>query len=254
MATEGPTLDHGMLVRQWSWPLRMVFWSMFIGVVLWGLTIGLHWVWALRAQPDSPHAYEQQVLDRELAVLQTLRPGLFEPAKVAIWIGTSIRDTALLSATGFARAAMNWPVEYRQRMAKARGGEVPPASTDAGAELVMSQVAQGGGTREMLLTGTYIFATRTAMYICALPLLLLAAAVGLADGLVARAQRKASAGRESASIYHRAKLALTFVPIMGYLMFLGLPTMAEPSLVLAPLALVVGGLLRVQCAFYKKYL
>ena len=58
MATEGPTLDHGMLVRQWSWPLRMVFWSMFIGVVLWGLTIGLHWVWALRAQPDGNKAPE----------------------------------------------------------------------------------------------------------------------------------------------------------------------------------------------------
>lgn len=254
MATEGPTLDHGMLVRQWSWPLRMAFWSLFIGVVLWGLTIGLHWVWALRAEPDSPHRYEQRVLDRELAVLQALRPGLFEPAKVAIWIGTSIHDTALLSATGFARAVMNWPVEYRQRMSKARGDVVPPSSTDAGADLVMSQVAQGGGTWEMLLTGTYIFATRTAMYLCALPLLLLAAAVGLVDGLVARAQRQANAGRESASIYHRAKLAMTFVPIMGYLVFLAVPTIGAPCPSLIALGVAVGLCVRIQASYYKKYL
>ncbi len=243
-----------MLVRQWSWPLRMGFWSLFIAVVVWGATISLQWVWALRADPENPHAYEQQVLAHEQRLLQALHPGIFEPSAVAAWIATTIRDTILMSSIGFARAVMNWPVEYRQRMAKARGQDLQPVQADAGADLVMSQVAEGKGTWAMLLTGTGIFATRTAVYACALPLLLLAAFVGLVDGLVARALRQAAAGRESASLYHRAKLALTFVPILTYLLFLGWPTLAEPTQVLIPLSLAAGALLRLQCAFYKKYL
>ena len=254
MATEGPTLEHGMLVRQWSWPLRMGFWSLFITVVVWGATISLHWVWALRASPENPHLYEQQVLSHEQRLLQSLQPGIFEPPALATWIATAIRDTILMSSIGFARAVMNWPVEYRQRMAQARGQGLPALQADAGADLVMSQVAEGGGTWAMLLTGTGIFATRTALYACALPLLLLAGFVGAVDGLVARALRQAAAGRESASLYHRAKLALTFVPILTYLLFLGWPELDEPTRVLIPLALVAGGLLRLQCAFYKKYL
>lgn len=243
-----------MLVRQWSWPLRMAFWSVFIAVAVWGFTVSLHWFWALRAQPESPHVHEQLVLDRELAALQSMQPGFFKPGEVAIWIGSNIRDTVLMSAIGFARAVMNWPVRYRQHMAMASGEPASQVSPDAGAELVLGQVAQGGGTWSMLQTGTYIFATRTALYVCVLPLLLLAAAVGLVDGLVTRAKRKASAGRESASIYHRAKVALTFLPIMAYLVFLALPNVGEPRLALAPLALVTGSLLRLQCAYYKKYL
>lgn len=254
MATENPSFERGILVRQWTWPLRMAFWWVFIGVTLLGATVGAHWYWALRARPDAPYAYQQQVLERELVVLGRLTPGIFEPPQLATWIGTGIRDTALLSAMGFARALMNWPVEYRQRMAQARGDHKGPLTTDAGSELVLSEVSAAGGAWAMLVSGTYIFAVRTAMYVCALPLLMLAGGIGLIDGLMARARRKAVAGRESASIYHRAKLGLSFIPIMGYLLVLGLPSLEAPAPWLIPVALVMAFLVRLQCAFYKKYL
>lgn len=254
MATENPSFERGMLVRQWTWPLRMAFWWAFIGATLLCATVGVHWYWALRAQPDAPHAHQQAVLERELAVLGRLTPGIFDPSKVATWIGTSIRDTALLSAMGFARTLMNWPVEYRQRMAQARGDHKGPVTTDAGSELVLKEVGATGGTWAMLVSGTYIFAVRTTMYISALPLLVLGGTVGLIDGLMARARRKAVAGRESASVYHRAKLGLSFIPIMGYLFCLSVPSIEAPAPLLVPVALAMASLVRLQCAYYKKYL
>ena len=254
MATENPSFERGILVRQWSWPLRMAFWWVFIGVAVWASTVGVHWYWAQREQPGAPHAHQQRLLERELAVLGDLKPGVFEPRELAVWIGTSIRDTALLSAMGFARTLMNWPVEYRQRAAKARGEHVGPISADAGSDLVLQEVSGAGGTWALLVTGTYIFAARTAMYACALPLLLLAGSLGVVDGVVARALRKATAGRESASLYHRAKMGLSFVPIMGYLACLGAPSLEQAAPILVPLALLVATLLRMQAAYYKKYL
>jgi integrating conjugative element membrane protein (TIGR03747 family) len=155
---------------------------------------------------------------------------------------------------GFARVLMNWPVEYRQRTAQARGDLKGPVATDAGAELVLRELATAGSTWAMLVSGTYIFAVRTAMYVSALPLLLLGGAVGLIDGLMAHARRKALAGRESASLYHRAKLGLSFIPIMGYLLCLALPSLDEPAPVLVPVALAMAALVRLQCTYYKKYL
>ena len=55
------------------------------------------------------------------------------------------------------------------------------------------------------MVGTQLFGVRLAMLVTALPLLSLLYAVALADGLVQRAIRRASGGRESASLYHRAK-------------------------------------------------
>jgi len=95
---------------------------------------------------------------------------------------------------------------------------------------------------------------RTATYLCALPLLGLGALLGATDGLVARAKRKACAGHESASIYHRAKLGVSFVAILGYVTYLALPEVSQPLMILIPLAGCLTILVRLQCAFYKKYL
>jgi integrating conjugative element membrane protein (TIGR03747 family) len=252
MGSSNSNIEHGMLIRQWTWPVRMVFWWVLIAVSVWGFTMGAHWVWALRHAPEAPLAHEQLVLEREVEALSRLTPGLFEPREVALWIGTSIRDTALMSSMGFARALMNWPVAYRTTQQKT--GSPSAASADPGRDFVLQEVATAGGTWAMLVTGTYIFAVRTAMYVAALPLLLLGSAVGAVDGLVARANRKACAGRESASLYHRAKLGLSFVAIMGYIVCLAVPSLADPVKALVPLTIVMALLLRTQCAYYKKYL
>lgn len=257
MGSSNSNIEPGMLVRQWTWPLRIVFWWVTIGISVWGFTMAAQWLWALRQAPNDPLGHEQRVLEREMAALVQLTPGIFEPRELAQWMGTSIHDTALMSSMGFARALMNWPVAYRERAAanaSAGSGTTASFSPDPGAAFVLDEVATAGRTWAMLATGTYIFAVRTAMYLAALPLLMLAAGVGLVDGLVARAKRKASAGRESASIYHRAKLGLSFVAILGYVACLGLPSFDQPIRALVPLAITMAILLHLQAAFYKKYL
>ena len=104
------------------------------------------------------------------------------------------------------------------------------------------------------MLGSYAFAVRSAAYLAMAPALLLACGLGLADGLVLRARRKANAGRESSSLYHRAKLGFTLVLITGYLAFLVWPDMPHPATPLVGTAIAGSLLLRLQAAYYKKYL
>jgi len=248
-------MQPGILIRQWTWPLRTFFWWVLIVLGVWGFTMGAHWLWAMRNSPEAPLAYEQAVLDREVQALRQLTPEFFDPTELALWIGTNVRDNALMSSVGFARVLMNWPVAFRNKKAAEQAAKPEPAGHgDAGGQFVMNEVAAAGGTWDMLVTSTYIFAVRTAMYAAASPLLLLGAAIGVVDGLVARALRKATAGRESASIYHRAKLGLSFVTITGYIACLMVPSFAHPVGYLVPLALLLALMIRLQCAYYKKYL
>jgi integrating conjugative element membrane protein (TIGR03747 family) len=250
-------IEHGMLVRQWKWPLRMVFWWVIIGSCVWVYAITAHWWWAWRAAPEAPLVHSRAVLEADLAALVPLRPRAFEPMRVAGWIASTLQAGVLDVCVGAARALMNWPTRYRDariRQAGA-GGMASPTSGefDAGAQLVADQLAAGSEALGMLATGTQIFAVRTAFYLASLPLVALLAGVAVADGFVARARRKACAGRESASLYHRAKLAISFVAILGYVACVGAPSMVEPSRLLLPLAFLMALAMRLQVAYYKKY-
>lgn len=251
-------IEHGMLVRQWKWPLRVAFWWVMIGSCVWVYAIAAHWWWAWRAAPQAPLVYSRAVLEADLAALAPMRPRLFEPMEVAGSIAGTLRESVLDACVAAARALLNWPVRYREARSKQSGAAAAAAAAagepDAGARFVADQLAGGSETLGMLAMGTEIFAMRTAMCLASLPLLGLLGAVALVDGLVARARRKASAGRESASIYHRAKLGSSFVAILGYLACVGAPRIVEPDRPLLAMALLMTLTLRLQVAYYKKYL
>jgi hypothetical protein len=200
-----------MLVRQWLWPLRF---SLICGAIALGVltfTVLAQWAWARHRAPEAPLAHATAALEGDLAALARMQPRFFDPVRLALWIGDTLRDTAIAAATGAARTVMNVPGRSREYFTdpKIHRGE------DAGGDFVREQIAGAGDQWGMVVVGTYLFAVRTAMAAAALPLVLLAAAVGAVDGLVARARRKACAGRESASLFHRAKFAVSFVAIMG---------------------------------------
>ena len=69
-----------------------------------------------------------------------------------------------------------------------------------------------------------------------------------------RAIRRASGGRESASLYHRAKHLQVAVAGAGVLTALLWPAPFDWLLIGLPLAAVVGVLPRMQWAYYKKHL
>lgn len=98
------------------------------------------------------------------------------------------------------------------------------------------------------------FMVRLLVLVLTLPLFLLAAFVGLIDGLVRRDIRKFGAGRESGFIYHRAKASLMPLAVLPWILYLTLPVSVHPLLVLLPSAALLGLAVNITAASFKKYL
>lgn len=107
---------------------------------------------------------------------------------------------------------------------------------------------------ETAMLGTQLLGVRVAILARFAPLLLLLYAVGAADGLAQRAIRRACGGRESASLYHRAKYLQLAVLGLGGLALLMWPAAVHWQLCVPLGALVTGGLASVQWAYYKKHI
>jgi len=87
-----------------------------------------------------------------------------------------------------------------------------------------------------------------------LPLFLMAAFVGLVDGLVRRDIRRFGAGRESGFIYHRARASLMPLAVLPWVTYLALPVSVHPLLILLPSAALLGIAVDIASASFKKYL
>ncbi len=107
---------------------------------------------------------------------------------------------------------------------------------------------------EVAMIGTQLLGVRLVPLAMMAPLLMLVYLVAAADGLTQRAIRRACGGRESASLYHRAKHLQVMLLAMGGVLVLILPVSVDPRLVGMPVALFVGILARLQWACYKKHL
>lgn len=104
------------------------------------------------------------------------------------------------------------------------------------------------------MIGTQLFGIRLAMLMMALPLVALFYCAALADGLAQRAIRRASGGRESASVYHRAKHLQVVLISMTAAVALLLPASIDLRHICVPSAFALGMLVRLQWAYYKKHL
>ena len=104
------------------------------------------------------------------------------------------------------------------------------------------------------MLGTQLLGVRFATFMRFLPLLLVLYMVGTADGLAERAIRRSCGGRESASLYHRAKYLQLVALGLGGLALLVCPGPVAWELCAALIVIVTGGLARMQWAVYKKHL
>ena len=107
---------------------------------------------------------------------------------------------------------------------------------------------------EVAMIGTQLLGVRLVMLAMMAPLLMLVYLVAAADGLTQRAMRRACGGRESASLYHRAKHLQVMFLAMGGVLVLIHPVSIDPRLAGVPVALLTGLLARLQWACYKKHL
>lgn len=104
------------------------------------------------------------------------------------------------------------------------------------------------------MLATQLLGMRLALLLSAIPMFMLAYALGFSDGLVERYIRKASAGRESSSLYHRAKYFQLSGLIFLCFVYIVAPLSVDPRWVLLPSALLLGFMCRLQWKYYKKYL
>ena len=99
-----------------------------------------------------------------------------------------------------------------------------------------------------------VFIVRVLVLVLTLPLFLLAAFVGLVDGLVRRDIRRMGAGRESGFIYHRAKASLMPLAVLPWITYLALPVSLSPLWILLPSAILLGVAVDIAAGSFKKYL
>ena len=95
--------------------------------------------------------------------------------------------------------------------------------------------------------------TKFMVMILSLPLLLIAAFMGLVDGLVMRDIRKMGVGRESALLFHAVKKKLFPTILLFVFVFLVLPMPITPSVIILPLACCIGVLTAISASRFKKY-
>lgn len=107
---------------------------------------------------------------------------------------------------------------------------------------------------EAAMVGTQLLGVRFAILMRFLPLLALLHVVGAVDGLTDRAIRRSCGGRESASLYHRAKYLQMVVLGLGALGLLVWPGPVAWELFVGWIVTLAGVLARLQWAYYKKHL
>ncbi|APO83327.1 TIGR03747 family integrating conjugative element membrane protein [Pseudomonas sp. GD03817] len=100
----------------------------------------------------------------------------------------------------------------------------------------------------------FTFVVRLAVLTLAMPIFLLAVITGAVDGLIRRDLRKFGAGRESSFVYHRAKRTLPSLMVSPWVIYLSLPWSLNPNWVLLPCAVLLGWMVAITAATFKKYL
>jgi len=101
---------------------------------------------------------------------------------------------------------------------------------------------------------TQVFGVRLAVLTLAMPAFLLAILAGVLDGLVMRDLRRWGGGRESSYLYHHAKRWIWPLFIAVWVFYLSLPFSIHPAFSILPFAALIGLLVAITAASFKKYL
>lgn len=134
-----------------------------------------------------------------------------------------------------------------------------PQDTDSPRKLTFRQYLNVAvrNMQNYLLAAAYTtltFIVRLFVLTLITPLILMAVFVGMIDGLVKRDLRRFIAGHESGFIYHRAKSFIGPALALPWVIYLALPISISPLLIMLPCAVLVGVVVNITVASFKKYL
>ncbi len=104
------------------------------------------------------------------------------------------------------------------------------------------------------LSASQVIATRLALICKTVPILIGIYVLALNFGLIARNIRKADAGRESSSLYHRYKYSQIWIFTIAIQLYLGMPVFVPVVAYFCVFYGLCGLLFSQQMMFYKKYL
>ncbi|ENQ3161540.1 MULTISPECIES: TIGR03747 family integrating conjugative element membrane protein [Pseudomonadota] len=204
--------------------------------------VGMHLFW-----PDQGWRHAQGMLDYELNQLSThfTRSAVVqEPGRTARWLVEGTYEWVFVK-TGL----LDW---MRDASAQTSAGSHRPTK-DFRYYIGLVYVS----VESYLIAAAYttlVFLVRLLVLCLTLPLFLMAAFVGLVDGLVRRDIRRFGAGRESGFIYHRARASLIPLAVLPWVTYLALPVSVNPLLILLPSAALLGVAVCIAAATFKKYL
>jgi Domain of unknown function (DUF4400) len=236
------------------WPLRLALVTLVLYGIFWLVSVAAQVLIAYRSAPNDPEAQVaslELLLSQDLEYASRLHPMIFEPIRLSSQIGDVIKEYTLDTAMYALRSVMNLPADVKKL---APHPDVHQQADLGGSFMRDRFLPEHRQQVALAITANYIFAVRSVLFLCATPLALLAYLIATVDGLSARAIRRACAGRESASLYHRAKIAQLWVIGGSFIGYVCLPHSLNPCLLLVPMVLASAYLVRLQGKYYKKYL
>ena len=250
MTTDAAATAQRQQVRQQGFLAGLVTLPFrFLGVLLGSLLlcvviecVGLHFFW-----PEEGWRHAQRMLNDEMAYISedfTQSMVVQEPGRSA----KLIAETAyrwIFVKTGL----LDWISEAAARSRAGADQQVHDFRYFVGQVYVQIEA--------YLIASAYavlVFAMRLLVLTLTLPLFVMAAFVGLVDGLVRRDVRSFGAGRESGFVYHRARAALMPLAVLPWVTYLALPISVHPTLILLPCAALLGIATCISAATFKKYL
>jgi integrating conjugative element membrane protein (TIGR03747 family) len=237
--------DEGLATHNvFLWPLKLVFYVWLTLALMALVAMGMEIILAKQVWGEAEGlAQAQQTLSRDLALTHDLRPDA--PL-------TGLARTCAKAVYGFFFQLI--PIE--RWMTNAALLPAQPDVTYYGGDIIARKdfVYPLHDELYLAMLRAQIFGVRLAILMGTVPLFLLVWVLGLVDGLTQRHIRRACAGRESSSMYHRAKFFQFAGLAMGAMVYLMWPLSIRPEWIVIPLALLTGLLARVQWTYLKKYL
>jgi integrating conjugative element membrane protein (TIGR03747 family) len=237
------TQRQGLIVGLITLPFRLL--GVLIGSLLFSIVVecvGMHLFWK-----DQGWRHSQEMLQYELGHLSSH----FQRSVIVQEPGRTARE---LVDTGYEWVFVRSGLLERMSLTAGRA-RAPSQGTVKNFRFYVSQVYVW--TESYLIAAaftTLTFLVRLLVLVLTLPLILMAAFVGLVDGLVRRDVRRFGAGRESGFIYHRAKASLMPLAVLPWVTHLALPISVHPLLILLPSAALLGLAVSLTAGSFKKYL
>lgn len=235
MASRNASFHEGGITGALLAPLKLFFGALLVLLALILAAWIVDWIFVFHVWPDGV-ARLQTILAEDLA--RSAQNSSDESAHMAETTANFLY-ALLFEATGIHGMGA--------RFAQASALSIPDT-------IVRDTYVANFEAIQVAMIGTQLFGVRLATLTMAVPLFALVYGVALTDGLVQRAIRRASGGRESASLYHRAKHLQVVLLVTSAAATLLLPASIDPRYISVPGALAVAILARVQWAYYKKHL